>query len=455
MRANIVVIGANAAGMTAASRARRLDPNLEIVLFEQSDQIAYSICGLPYWLSRQVPRFEDLILFTPEALMNERGLRARTKCRVTEIQPRQHRVLVDPGDGAPFESIAYDQLLISTGYRPKTLSVEGAGASGVFTASHIQDGRAIEDWLLQRRPRRAAVVGGGYVGVEMAEALHKRGLSVVLVEASGSLLPQLDPDMSELVRGELERCGVRVELNRHLGAIETKTAGERAVEAIRFDPGGLRTQVEIVFVDVGIEPRVDLAASAGLRLGATGAIEVNEYLQTSVSGVYAAGNCAETIHLVTGKPTRSGLGTVAAKQGRVAGENMAGLRTRFVGLVGTSIVQVFDLSVASTGLNVREAVGAGYDPVDAKIEANFQAAYFDDGARGTVKLVADQRSERLLGAQIIGSREAALRIDVAATAIQAGLSVSQASQLDLAYAPPLGTLWNPFLVALNQLKREL
>ena len=211
MRTDIAVIGANAAGMTAASRAKRINPDLDVTLFEQSSQIAYSICGLPYWLAGQVERFEDLILFTPSSLLNERGIRATVSSRVAEIHPQQRSLIVDYRDRGESETVHYEHLLVATGYRPKKLDVDGADAAGLFTASHIQDGQAIEAWMASHQPRNAAVIGGGYVGVEMAEALHKRGLSVVLVESSSSLLPHLDPSMSGAgaAGADVEWCSAR------------------------------------------------------------------------------------------------------------------------------------------------------------------------------------------------------------------------------------------------------
>jgi NADPH-dependent 2,4-dienoyl-CoA reductase/sulfur reductase-like enzyme len=275
---------------------------------------------------------------------------------------------------------------------------------------------------------------------------------VTVVEREAHVLSSLDPDMAHLVEGELERKGVRVLTGRVAKRIGATSSGR--VESVELQTGALRIPADIVFVDVGVVPRVELAARAGIRIGASGAIAVSDRMETSIPAVYAAGNCVETLHLVSGRAAPIPLGTVAAKQGRIAGENLAGRRSRFAGALGTSIVRVFDVTASSTGLSSSEAERAGFRPVSAVIEGKFRAHYFG-GAPATVKVLAERGSGRFLGAQIVGSAEGAIRIDVVATALTAGMTVEAAAQLDLAYAPPVGALWNPILIAMNQLAREL
>jgi len=287
----------------------------------------------------------------------------------------------------------------------------------------------------------------------MAQALVERGLEVTLVESGRQLFPALDAEMARLVEDALVKGGVHVLTGRRLKRLAARQDG--SVEAVELATGSLRLPADLVFVDVGVEPEVELAARAGASLGPTGAIAVDEHMETSLSAVFAAGNCAETRHLVSGRPVVLPLGTVAAKQGRVAGDNLAGRRSRFRGALGTSIVQVFGVAAARTGLGAPEAAGAGLSVLDAIIEGEFQAKYFAGGAPATVKVLAERGSGRLVGAQIVGSPEAAVRIDTLAAAITAGMTVEEASQLDLAYAPPLGALWSPILVAMNALLRKL
>ncbi len=447
----ILVIGGNAAGMTAASRAKRLDPSLEVTVIEASPRIAYSICGLPYFLSGLVPELSELELFTPESLKNERGIDARVQCRAVELMASQRKVTVEDGRSGKRETLGYDKVLVATGYRPVTPDVEGVHLKGVFTASRLGDGEAIASWLGTRQARRAVLIGGGYVGLEMAEAMVARGLSVTLVDSAPQVFSALDPNMAKLVEDELSDHGVTVMTNRRVKRIAGNRSGE--VEAMELATGSLRIPAELVFIDVGVVPSVELAAKAGAEIGASGAIVVNERLETNLPGVYAAGNCAETHHLVSGRPALIPLGTVAAKQGRIVGENLAGEHSRFIGAVGTSIVKVFDVVAARTGLNTEEATRAGFSVIESTIEGRSRAHYFG-GATATVKVLADRDSGRLLGAQLVGSAEAAPAIDVAATALTARMTVREAAQLDLAYAPPAGALWNPLLVAMNTLMRR-
>jgi NADPH-dependent 2,4-dienoyl-CoA reductase/sulfur reductase-like enzyme len=451
MSDRILVVGGNAAGMTAASRAKRLDPSLSVTILEGGPRIAYSICGLPFALAGRV-RFEDLVLFNPETLRNERGIEARVNREAIEIQPSQRRLIAVNRANGEREIHPYDRLLLATGYRPLSPGIEGTDLEGVFTASRLEDGEAILSWMATSSARRAVVLGGGYVGLELAEALVERGLEVTVVERSPSLLPSLDPDMARLVEEELERKGARVLTGR---VVKRLAGASGRVEAIELTTGSLRLPADLVFVDVGVAPRVELAESAGLRLGPSGAIAVSERLETSAPSIYAAGNCAECTHLVTGRPMSIPLGTVAAKQGRIAGENLAGRRSRFAGALGTSLVRVLGVTAAATGLSSIAAQREGFHPVAAAIEGPFQASYLGGGATARVKVIAERESGRLLGAQIVGSAEGALRIDVLAAAITAGMTVRDAAQLDLAYAPPSGALWNPILVAMNVLARQV
>jgi len=452
MSDRILVVGGNAAGMTAASRAKRLDPSLSVAILEAGPRIAYSICGLPFAVAGRVS-FEDLVLFTPETLRNERGIEARVNREAVEILPSRKSVVALNRATGERESHPYDKLLLATGYRPLSPGIEGTDLKGVFTASRLEDGEAILSWISEASARRAVILGGGYVGLEISEALVERGLEVTVVERSPSLLSSLDPDMASLVEDELERRGARVLTGRVAKRIAGTSAGR--VEAVELATGSLRLPADLVFVDVGVAPRVELAEKAGIRLGPSGAIAVSEELETSIPSIYAAGNCAECTHLVTGRPMTIPLGTVAAKQGRIAGENLAGRRSRFAGALGTSLVKVLGVTAASTGLSSEAAERAGFRSVAAAIEGRFQARYFDSGASAKVKVIAERGSGRLLGAQIVGSAEGALRIDVLAAVITARMTIREAAQLDLAYAPPSGALWNPILVAMNALAREL
>lgn len=447
-----LIIGGNAAGMTAASRAKRLAPSLDITVIEAGRHISYSICGLPYWLGGRVSRFDDLVYFTPETLRNDRGISARVETRAVEILPARRSVVVEDLVRGEKEILKYDKLLLAMGYQPTALDIEGADADGVFTVSRIEDGAAIANWLSSGRARRAVLIGGGYVGLEMAEALRGRGLEVTMVEKAAGIFSALDPDMAGLVQAELEANGVRVLTGRKIRRIVTGSDG--VVQGVELGGTQPHLPADLVLLDVGVEPRVDLVQDTDIQLGPSGAIAVSDRMETNLSAIYAAGNCAETLHGVTGGPTFDPLGTVAAKQGRVAGENMAGRVSRFRGAVGTTVVKVFGLAASRTGLSTEEARREGFQVVDARVEGRFQASYFG-GEPATVKFLADATSRRLLGAQIVGSEMASVRIDVIATALAAHMKVDEVAQLDLAYAPPVGTLWSPLLIGMNLLQRKL
>jgi NADPH-dependent 2,4-dienoyl-CoA reductase/sulfur reductase-like enzyme len=331
--------------------------------------------------------------------------------------------------------------------------LEGIDAKGVFTASRIEDGQEITEWLTKGEKRRAVLVGGGYVGLEMAEALRRRGLDVTLVESAPAILSTLDPDMAGLVQKELEANGVEVLTHRGAARILSRECG--TVQAVELTQAERPLPADVVFVDVGVEPQVDLAMDAGLRIGPSGAIAVSDRMETNVPAIYAAGNCAETIHRVTGRPMMDPLGSVAVKQGRIAGENMAGRISRFQGVVGTNAVKVFGINAARTGLTSSEAAREGFRVVEAKIQSRFMAPYFTKSEPATVKVIAEESSGRLLGAQIVGCPMAAVRIDIAATALSSQMCIEDVAQLDLAYTPPLGALWNPLLIAMNALKRKM
>lgn len=423
----LLVVGGVAAGLSAATRARRLDPAMEIVVLEQGDDISYGACGLPYYIEGLVRRPEDLVVYTPEYFRKQRNITVRTGARVLHIHHGRREAQLENG-----ERIGYDRLVISTGARPWR-KLPGADQPHVFTLHTLDDGRRLKQFIEQRKPKKAAVIGAGYIGLEAADALQRNGLSVTVWEATPWVLNRHDAELVNMICGHLERHGV--ELKR----------GE-AVENVD------QTGADLVVLAGGIRPNVELAAEAGIELGRTGAIHVDERMETSLRGVFAAGDCVEAPHLVTGRPAYIPLGTTANKTGRIAGANAAGARERFAGVVGTAIVRVFDLGIGVTGLSEAQARKEGFDPVAARVEANARPHYFK-GDKMTVELVMD-RGGRLLGGLCAGEGDTALRINVVAAALHAGMKLDDFEQLDLAYAPPFAPVWDPLLVAAQQLRRN-
>ena len=445
----IVIIGGNAAGLTAASRAARIDPRLGVTVVEKGPDISYSTCGIPYFLSKVV-RPGDLISYTPESFEKERGIKVHNNTRVDEIAPSRKRVMgVRTDTGEPVE-FAYERLLIATGVKPRLPDIPGTNLKNVFTLVNLQDALRINEIL--DKVERVAIIGAGYVGLEMTEALHSLGKAVHLYEREPHVLPGMDADMAQIIEYELQRFGVRLSTSAKVLAL---TGGENGVSGVKAASGLGIDPADMVLLDTGVVPNVDLARDAGIQFGVTGAIAVNGYMETNVGGIFAAGNCAEAFCAIRQRPVLNYIGTVAAKQGRVAGENMAARRTKFPGAIGTTVLKVFDLAVARTGLCSADAAEESMPVVSARIEAADRAAYYPGAAKIWVKLIAERESRKLVGAQVAGYGDASKRIDVAATAIMAGMRVDELAQLDLAYSPPYGSVWDPLLIAAQSVLRKL
>jgi NADPH-dependent 2,4-dienoyl-CoA reductase/sulfur reductase-like enzyme len=426
----LVVIGAVAAGLSAAARARRLDPRLEIIVLEKGPVISYGACGLPYLVEGRVREASQLIVYTPEYFRKERNIEVRTGARVAAISHPRRELALESG-----ERVRYDRLVIATGARCDTMGIAGADQPHVFTLHTLDDAERMRRFMTEKQPKHAVVIGAGYIGVEAADALRRNGLRVAVVERSGHALLRDDPWLTAAVGKQLEAHGV-----------ELRTGV--AVKSVDDVPA------DMVVISAGFKPNVELAAGAGVETGRTGAIRTDERMETSVRGIYAAGDCAEVTHLVTGRPAYIPLGTTANKGGRVAGANAAGGRERFPGVVGTSIVGIFDMGFATTGFSVEQAKAEGFTPVAARVEAPVRPRYFR-GTKTTVELVADRKTRRLIGGTVVGEEGAAGRINVIAAALQARMRVDDFEQLDLAYSPPFSTVWDPLLIAAQQLMKEL
>ncbi|HUI42946.1 MAG TPA: FAD-dependent oxidoreductase [Terriglobia bacterium] len=449
-RERLIVIGGVAAGLSAASEARRRNPSLEIRVYEAGPDISYSACGLPYFVGGQVREAGSLRVHTPEFFRSERNIDVLTNHEAVELSAHRRCVTVlAPGGAAPDE-VPYDHLVLSTGARPARPDLHGLDLGGVFHVHSLQSTLALKRHLDSGQARRAVIVGGGYIGLEMAEALKAAGLSVVLLDRSPRLFEAVDEELVEVIRQELVRGGVEVFTGAPVAALAGDAQGR--VRRVHSEQGSF--EADCVVLATGARPRTKLAEEAGLQLGAGGAVAVNEYMETSAAGVFAAGDCADTLNLVSGRRTYVPLGTTANKQGRVAGENAAGGRARFPGVVGTAVVKVFDLEVARTGLSRREAEECGYRTAEATIRAAARARYLG-GRDILVKLVADRATGRLLGAQMVGPEGVAKRIDVLAAALHARMTAEQVYQLDLSYAPPFSAVWDPILIAARQLLHAL
>lgn len=445
----IVIIGGNAAGLTAASRAKRLDPRLDITVLEQGPAISYSTCGIPYFLANIV-KPADLISYTPESFEKERGIKAQVHTRVDAIVSSRKRVLGTRRDSGESIEFGYDRLLIATGVQPRVPDIPGTSLKNVFTLTNLEDALRINEVLAS--VQRIAILGAGYVGLEMAESLHAVGKTVLIYERESHVLPGIDDDMARIIEYELQRFGISLFTSAKVLALvgsENGVSGVKAASGLGIQP------VDMVLLDTGVEPRVELAREAGIQIGLTGAISVNAHMETNVPGIFAAGNCAETFCAIRRRPVLNYIGTVAAKQGRVAGENLAARKTKFLGAIGTTVLKVFDLAVARTGLCSVDAATESLPVVSARVEAPDRAPYHPAARKIWVKLIAERESRKLIGAQVVGYGDVSKRVDVAAAAITAGMRIDELAQLDLAYSPPFGNLWDPLLIAAQAVLRKL
>lgn len=442
----LIVIGGDAAGMSAAAKARRLDPDLAITVFERSPHTSYSACGMPYYIAGMVEKVEDLISRTPEVFRDKYRIDARILHEVTTIDPAAGRVQVSDRQSKKEFWEPYDQLVIATGALPFCPKLPGSDARGIFGLSTLQSGIRIRRALDEEQPRRAVVVGGGYIGLEMAEALIRRGLEVSLIQRGPQVMATLDADMGALVSEALREIGVQLYLEESLTGFEVRDGRvSAAVTNNRTLPA------DLVILGMGTRPNTALAEAAGVPLGVKGALRVNARMQTEISGIWGAGDCAESFHLVSRAPVHIALGTIANKQGTVAGTNLGGGYATFPGVVGTAVSKICQYEVARTGLKEAEIGGLGLQYDTATIKSRTRAGYYPGAGQITVKLLAEKGSGRLLGGQIVGLEGAAKRIDILATALHAGMTVQQIVDLDLSYAPPFSPVWDPVQTAARQL----
>src|SRR4051794_11470583 len=441
----LAIVGGDAAGMSAATNARRRDPDLEIVAFERGAHTSYSACGIPYYVADLVHELDDLVVRSPER-HRENGIDVRTGAEVVglDLDARELTVRVDGAERRE----GFDRLVLATGARDVAPPIPGVEATE--PARTLDAARRFRDQV-EAHDGGAVVVGAGYIGIEMAEALVQRGLRVALVERAGHVFPVLDADMAEHVRDAAEGVGIEV----HTGATveEVLVGDDGAPRGVRTSDGELPARH--VVLATGVKPDVALAGDAGLAIGESGALAVDDRQRAGADGVWAAGDCVESQHRILDRPVNVQLGTHANKQGRIAGVNATGGDLAFPGVVGTAISRICKREVALTGLTEADAAEAGFDVVAAKVEAQSRAGYFPDSGKVWVKVVAERGSGRLLGAQVVGAPTAGKRIDTLAMAVWTGMAVDELQWVDLGYAPPVSPVLDPVLVAARVAARRL
>jgi NADPH-dependent 2,4-dienoyl-CoA reductase/sulfur reductase-like enzyme len=445
MSDRLVVIGGDAAGMSAAMQVRRRQPEREIVVLEKGRWTSYSACGIPFLVAGSVGDLDDLVARSPEAFRSEHGIDVRTGHEARAIDLAGGVVEAWSEEAGATVRVGFDTLHVATGARPLRPDLPGIDLPHVHGVQTLDDAAALEAKVTGEGVRRVVVVGGGYIGLEMAEAFVQRQLEVTLIEAADQLMPSLDPDVAAPLVDALGGMGIDVRLASKLTAVEPG-----AVVA-----AGERVEADLVVLGLGVTPNAELAAEAGLATGVKGAISVDRRQRTSEEAVWAAGDCCESYHLVARAPVHIALGTVANKQGRVAGINMAGGYAAFPGALGTAVTKVCSVEIGRTGLSLAEAARYGFVAVEAAVDGETRAGYLPERKKIRIKALAEQGTGRMLGAQIVGQEGTAKRIDVLATAIQAGLTAEEVVELDLGYAPPFGPVWDPVHIVARRLAEQV
>ena len=438
----VVIVGGVAGGATAAARIRRLDEQAEIVVFERSGYVSYANCGLPYYIGDVITDPEALTLQTPESFFSRFRVTMKVRHEVTAIHPENKTVSVKNLEtGEEFEE-SYDKLLLSPGAKPTQPKVPGVGLERVFTLRTVEDTFRIKEYINEHHPRSAVLAGGGFIGLELAENLRELGLEVTIVQRPRQLMNPFDPDMAAFIHGEVRRHGIKLALGRTVEGFAPHGSG---VDVLLKDEAPLHAG--LVVLAIGVTPDTALARDAGLELGLKGSIVVNDRMETSAPGIYAVGDAVQVKHSVTGEDAVISLAGPANKQGRIAADNICGGGSRYLGSQGSSVIKVFGLTAAATGVNETNAKKAGLAADKVVLSPMSRAGYYPGGRVMTMKVVFEKETYRLLGAQIVGYEGVDKRIDVLATAIRAGLKATQLKDLDLAYAPPYSSAKDPVNMA--------
>lgn len=438
----VVIVGGVAGGATAAARIRRLDENAEITIFEKSGYISYANCGLPYYIGGEISDREELTLQTPESFNARFRVDVKVRHEVVAINPDRKTITVRNLSGGEVFEEKYDKLVLSMGAKPIRPDLPGIDDERIFTVRNVEDTFRIKDYIDATKPERAVVIGGGFIGIEMAENLRRLGMEVTLVEAAPQLMAPFDGDMAAFIHAEVRAAGVKLVLGGMVDGFESngKSLGVRLKD-------GDTISCDMAVLAIGVAPDTALAKDAGFELGIKGSIVVNERMETSVPDVYAVGDAVQIKNFVTGKPALISLAGPANKQARIAADNICEKDSRYNGAQGSSVIKVFRLTAAATGINERTAKSEGIDADKVILSPMNHAGYYPGGKIMTMKVVFEKGTYRLLGAQIVGFDGVDKRIDVLATAIRAGMKVTDLTELDLAYAPPYSSAKDPVNMA--------
>ena len=437
-----VIVGGVAGGATAGARLRRLDENAEIIIFEKSGYVSYANCGLPYYIGDVITERSALTLQTPESFKRRFNIDVRTLHEVTDIYPDKHKVLVkNLQTGEEFEE-SYDKLILSPGAHPIMPDTPGLDSANVFTLRTVEDTFRIKDHTEAHKPGTITIVGGGFIGLELAENFIEKGISVNLIQRSGQLMKQFDPEIAAFIHAKLRAKGVNLFLNESIVSVEEKAS---ALELNLKNAG--KNTCDMLIIAIGVEPESALAKKAGLSLGIRDSILVNENMQTSDPDIYAVGDAVQVKHFISGDDALISLAGPANRQGRIAADNICGIKSTYPGSQGTSVIKIFDQTFASTGINEKTASAKGINYDKVLLSPASHAGYYPGGSVMTMKVLWDKDTDKLLGAQIAGFDGVDKRIDVLATAMYAGVKASDLKELDLSYAPPYSSAKDPVNMA--------
>jgi CoA-dependent NAD(P)H sulfur oxidoreductase len=443
-----LIIGGDAAGMSAASKTKRNRPDYKVTVLEQTMDVSYSACGMPYNIADPKREMDDLVVRQAQVFREKQDIDLRTGCRAESINREDRTVTYTDAEGAE-KIIPYDKLLISTGASPIIPDLPGFPLPGVLALKSLNDGRKMKQYIRDNHVKKAVIIGMGYIGLEMCEALRANDIEVDMVKPRSSFIPWMSDQLATIVREEVERNNVRIHPGHEVEGIEKHELGLRVLCR------DMHLDCDMVHVAIGVKPNNGLAADAGLELGPAHSIAINKSMLTSDENIFSAGDCADAFHIVTGEKVWIPLALRANRGGWVVADNVTGDQVEITGVAGTEVFKVFDLQIGRTGLNLHEAKKAGFDPVETVISSRSRAHAHPDSSIISVQMVGDRKSGRLLGVQMVGREGVAHRIDAPAVALHGKMSVEKFSRCDLAYAPPFSPVWDPMLTAALQLLKEM
>ncbi len=436
--ARLLVIGGGPAGMAAASKAKREKPDLEVIVAEAGKYVSFALCGIPYYLAGVVKDINELVHYTPEYFREKRKIDVRIKTKVTSVDFSGKKAILEYENGRE-EEVEWDYLVIATGAKPRTFPLPGLDLEGIYTIRSLDDAVIIKE--AAKKAEKVVIVGGGYIGLEVAEAFRILGKKVTVIEALDHVLPNVDKDIADYVEEELRRNGIEIKKEQKVVGFE----GNGKVRKVLTEKG--EYEADLVIFSVGVVPNTDLFRDSPLEFGFKGAIRVNERMETNIEGVYAVGDVATVKNIVTGKEDWIALAQIANKMGRVAGANIAGLEMSLPGVAGTAFIKVFDLEVGRTGLTEFQAKKLGYNVESIVVKSVTKPKYYPGWKNIVVKILYDSESKKILGAQAVGGEGVSMRINAIATALYAKLTVDELFNIDFGYAPPFAPVWDPLVVA--------